>query len=151
MGTAVGIAASIAVGTAVGVANLCGSPSSQGDDAADPLHHLPLRDDEQVIDASRLQQVAETDRQTDRQTSDSSPTHRTVVTGSRRCCRSHVPQQSSTDVCWSAFSSSRRSEIGTPTDTTRTGSGYTWTHRQKYRQSVSQSVRQTDILTSSLL
>lgn len=55
----------IAVGIAVGVANLCGSPSGQGDDAADPLHHLPLGDDQQVMDASRLQQVAETDRQTD--------------------------------------------------------------------------------------
>lgn len=50
--------------------------------------------------------------------------------GAARCSKSHVPQQSSTDVSLSVPSSSRRSGTGTPTDTTRTGSGYTWwTHR----------------------
>lgn len=53
------------MGIAVGVADLCSGASSQGDDAADPFHHLPLGDDQQVMDVSRLQQVAETDRKTD--------------------------------------------------------------------------------------
>lgn len=133
-----------AVGIAVGVANLCGSPSSQGDDAADPLHHLPLGDDQQVMDASRLQKVAETDRQTDFRLLPLTQNSGHMVTQVLQVSKSHVPQQSSTDVCWSVPSSSRRSGIGTPTDTTRTGSGYTWTHRQKYRQTDSQSDTQTD-------
>ena len=71
-------------------------------------------------------------------------------------CQSHVPQQSSTDVRPSVWSSNR-SETDNPTDTTRTGSGYTC--RQTGGQTVStpadrqddrQSVHlQTDCLTSS--
>lgn len=41
------------------VADLCGGPSRHGDDAADPLRHLSLRDDQEVLHAPRTPQVTE--------------------------------------------------------------------------------------------
>lgn len=121
----------------MGVAHLRGSPSRECHDAADPLHHLPLRDHQKVLDVPCLQQVAEVDRQTDL---------RLLPLGHMvppRSPKSHVPQQSSTDVARSGPPSSRRSGIETPTETTRTGSGYTCGQdRLTVRQSVGQTVRQ---------
>lgn len=41
----------------MGVADLRGGLSRHGDDAADPLRHLPLGDDQEVLHASRTPQV----------------------------------------------------------------------------------------------
>lgn len=143
----------------MGVADLCGIPSRHGDDAADPLRHLSLRDDQEVLHASRTPQVT---KDTDtRHVGSPEPrfSHRSLplrhMIRPTGVFQSHVPQQSSTDVRRSVPPSSR-SETGTPTDTTRTGSGYTWTVRQNVKnlrqnQGDSQSVRQCIFTSSTVL
>ena len=127
-------------------ADLLGLLPSDGQQAGDALDELALSDDDQVsyspcakqvpVGRGREQEVWVMMRE---RRAAGAPNQGLVAPGTREGRRSrtpgqsgqrgvtHVPQHSSTEVCsaaWEAGSSAWAT--GTPTDTTRTGSGYTW-------------------------